>query len=81
MRGGSSSRLRLTDWLHNTHVAEIRMNDTLISQDGAQNVAQLKLGVQGQLSPALNLWSGTALQVGNDGYSDVSAMVGMKYAF
>ena len=69
------------DWLHNTHAAEIRMNDTLINQDGAQNVAQLKLGVQGQLSPALNLWGGTALQVGNDGYSDVSAMVGMKYAF
>lgn len=69
------------DWLHNTHAAAIRMNNTLIGQDGAQNIAQLKLGVQGQISPALNLWGGTALQVGNDGYSDVSAMVGMKYAF
>ncbi|MDU5686149.1 MAG: autotransporter outer membrane beta-barrel domain-containing protein, partial [Kluyvera cryocrescens] len=69
------------DWLHNTHVAEIRMNDSLISQEGAKNVAQLKLGVQGQISPALNIWGGTGLQVGNDGYSDASAMVGMKYAF
>ncbi|VFS81460.1 Outer membrane protein IcsA autotransporter precursor [Kluyvera cryocrescens] len=57
------------------------MNDSLISQEGAKNVAQLKLGVQGQISPALNIWGGTGLQVGNDGYSDASAMVGMKYAF
>lgn len=69
------------DWLHNTHLATIRMGNDLISQQGAQNVAQLKLGVQGQLSPALNLWGGTALQVGDRGYSDASAMIGMKYAF
>ncbi len=69
------------DWLHNTHAADIRMNTVRITQQGAQNVAQLKLGVQGQLTSALNVWGGTALQAGNNRYSDVSVMVGMKYAF
>lgn len=69
------------DWLHNTHAAEIIMNNTRISQEGAQNIAQLKLGVQGQISPTLNMWGGTALQVGDKSYSDASIMMGMKYAF
>lgn len=69
------------DWLHNTHDFGVRMNDTLLTQHGAKNIAQLKLGVQGQINPALNVWSGTAVQIGDSGYSDVSAMVGMKYGF
>ena len=69
------------DWLHNTHSAEIRMGDTHISQEGATNIAQLKVGVQGQISPSLNLWGGTAIQVGDRSYSDASVMLGIKYAF
>jgi autotransporter family porin len=69
------------NWLHNTHEFGVRMNDVYVSEDGARNIAQLKLGMQGQISPALNLWGGTALQVGDSGYNDASAMVGVKYAF
>ncbi|UPQ74022.1 autotransporter outer membrane beta-barrel domain-containing protein [Kluyvera ascorbata] len=69
------------DWLHNTHFAEISMGDTSIRQEGAANIAQLKLGVQGQISPSLNLWGGTAIQVGDHSYSDASIMMGVKYAF
>ncbi|MEB6387819.1 autotransporter outer membrane beta-barrel domain-containing protein [Kluyvera ascorbata] len=69
------------DWLHNTHFAEIRMGDTSIRQEGAANIAQLKLGVQGQISPSLNLWGGTTIQVGDHSYSDASIMMGVKYAF
>lgn len=69
------------DWLHNTHFAEIRMGNTSIRQEGATNIAQLKLGVQGQISPSLNLWGGTAVQVGDHSYSDASIMMGVKYAF
>jgi len=69
------------DWLHNTHFAEISMGNTSIRQEGAANIAQLKLGVQGQISPSLNLWGGTAIQVGDHSYSDASIMMGVKYAF
>ncbi|MBB1200495.1 autotransporter outer membrane beta-barrel domain-containing protein [Enterobacteriaceae bacterium 89] len=69
------------NWLHNTENFGVRMNGETVSIDGARNIAELKLGVQGQLSPALNLWGGTAVQIGDSGYSDTSAMVGVKYRF
>lgn len=57
------------------------MNGETVSIDGSRNLAQLKLGVQGQLTPSLNLWDGTAVQIGDNSYSDTSAMSGLKYRF
>lgn len=69
------------NWLHNTERFGVRMNGDTVSVDGARNIAQLKLGVQGQLTPSLNLWGGTAVQIGDNSYSDTSAMLGLKYRF
>lgn len=69
------------NWLHNTRDFGVRMGDSLMTQDGARNIAQAKLGVQGQISPSLNMWGGTAVQVGDSGYHDTSVMLGVKYAF
>lgn len=69
------------NWLHNTERFGVRMNGETASVDGARNIAQLKLGVQGQLTPSLNLWGGTSVQLGDNSYSDTSAMVGLKYRF
>jgi autotransporter family porin len=35
------------NWLHNTHEFGVRMNDVYVGEEGARNIAQLKLGVQG----------------------------------
>lgn len=69
------------NWLHNSENFGVRMNGETVSVDGARNIAQLKLGVQGQLTPSLNLWGGTAVQVGDNSYSDASVMLGVKYRF
>lgn len=69
------------NWLHNTQRFGVRMNGETVSIDGSRNIAQLKLGVQGQLAPSLNLWGGTAVQIGDNSYSDASAMLGVKYRF
>lgn len=69
------------NWIHNTQQYGMRMDGEAVSMSGTRNVGQLKLGVQGQLTPALNLWGGTAVDIGDMGYSDASAMLGLKYQF
>ncbi|MFZ1872064.1 MAG: autotransporter outer membrane beta-barrel domain-containing protein, partial [Chania sp.] len=50
-------------------------------QDGAANIAELKMGVEGQLSKQLNLWGNVSQQVGDKGYSDTAVMLAIKYNF
>jgi autotransporter family porin len=69
------------NWLHNTHNFGVKMNDTVLTQEGARNIGELKLGVQGQVSRELNIWGGVAWQKGDQHYDDISAMLGLKYAF
>lgn len=69
------------NWLHNTERFGVRLNGDGVSMDGTRNIAQFKLGVQGQLTPSLNIWGGTAVQIGDHSYSDTSAMLGLKYRF
>jgi len=69
------------NWIHNTQQYGMRMDGEAVSMSGTRNIGQLKLGVQGQLTPALNLWGGTAVDIGDMGYSDASAMLGLKYQF
>ncbi|SMG60855.1 autotransporter outer membrane beta-barrel domain-containing protein [Cedecea sp. NFIX57] len=70
-----------TDWLHNTKNFGVRMGDKLLNEEGARNIGQLRLGVQGQIAHDLNMWGGVAQQIGDKGYHDTSAMAGMKYGF
>ncbi|KGQ13630.1 Uncharacterized protein YuaQ [Beauveria bassiana D1-5] len=69
------------DWLHNTKNFGVRMGDKLLNEEGARNIGQLKLGVQGQITHDLNMWGGVAQQIGDKGYHDTSAMIGVKYGF
>lgn len=69
------------NWLYNTKNFGVRMGDKLLNEEGARNIGQLKLGVQGQISHDLNMWGGVAQQMGDKGYHDTSAMIGVKYGF
>ncbi|MTD38222.1 autotransporter outer membrane beta-barrel domain-containing protein [Erwinia sp. CPCC 100877] len=68
-------------WLHNTRNYTTRMDDIRVSQDGATNLAEVKVGVEGQLDPRLNLWGNVGVQVGDAGYNNTTAMFGVKYNF
>ncbi|PVZ84364.1 type V secretion protein A, partial [Serratia sp. S1B] len=69
------------NWVHNSKDFGSNLDGLSIKQDGAANIAELKLGVEGQLSKQVNLWGNVGQQVGNNGYSDSSVMLGAKYNF
>ncbi|QST30959.1 autotransporter outer membrane beta-barrel domain-containing protein (plasmid) [Escherichia albertii] len=69
------------NWLHNTRDFGTRMNGVTVHQDGAGNIGEVKAGVEGQMNNRLNLWGNVGVQAGDKGYSDTSAMLGVKYTF
>lgn len=69
------------NWIHNTRDFGATMNGVRVTQAGARNIGEVKVGVEGQLNPHVNLWGNVAQQVGDKGYSDTSAMLGVKVNF
>ncbi|PKA29249.1 hypothetical protein CWR41_04670 [Cedecea lapagei] len=70
-----------TNWLHNTRSFSTTMNGVRLSQEGARNIGELKAGVEGQLSRNVTAWGNVGHQVGNKGYSNTEAMLGVKYSW
>ncbi len=69
------------NWIHNTRNFAAVMNGVTTHQDGARNIGEIKVGVEGQVSPRLNLWGNVGVQVGDKGYNDNVATLGIKYNF
>lgn len=69
------------NWIHNTKDFGIAMDNVTIKQDGAVNIGELKVGVEGQVNKEVNLWGNVAQQIGSKGYSDTAVMLGIKYNF
>ncbi|WP_145559401.1 autotransporter outer membrane beta-barrel domain-containing protein [Yersinia mollaretii] len=69
------------NWIHNTKDFGTTLDGMTVKQAGAANVAELKVGVEGQVNKQLNLWGNVGQQVGNNGYSDSSITLGVKYNF
>ena len=57
------------------------MNGVTSHIQGARNLGELKLGIEGQLNRNLHVWGNVAEQIGSKGYSDTQAILGMKYTF
>jgi|AGFS01.1.fsa_nt_gi outer membrane autotransporter barrel domain len=68
-------------WLHNTHRFGASLNDVRIDQAGARNIGELKAGVEAKLSQTIHLWGSVAQQMGDKGYSDTQAILGLKVNF
>lgn len=69
------------NWIHNTKDFTATMNGVTVKQEGARNLGEVKVGVEGQINPRLNLWGNIGVQVGDKGYNDSAAMVGVKVNF
>ncbi|KNL85190.1 autotransport protein MisL, partial [Salmonella enterica subsp. enterica serovar Livingstone] len=69
------------NWIHNTQPASVKMDDVSSDMRGTKNIGELKVGIEGQVTPRLNVWGNVAQQVGDTGYSDTRGMLGMKYSF
>lgn len=68
-------------WIHNTKRFGVTMDSVTTKMDGARNIAEIKTGVEGQISQNVNLWGNVAQQVGDKKYSDTQAAIGIKYLF
>ncbi|EOK1397797.1 autotransporter YcgH [Escherichia coli] len=69
------------NWLHNSKDFAVSMNSVKVEQDGARNLGEIKLGVNGNLNPAASVWGNVGVQLGDNGYNDTAVMVGLKYKF
>lgn len=69
------------NWLHNTRDFGTKMDGVSIRQEGARNLGEIKTGVEGQINQQLNVWGNVGVQLGDKGYNDTSAMIGIKYNF
>ncbi len=69
------------NWIHNTQTTSVKMDDVSNDMRGTKNIGELKVGVEGQITSRLNVWSNVAQQVGDKGYSDTRGMLGVKYNF
>ncbi|QMI04235.1 autotransporter outer membrane beta-barrel domain-containing protein [Citrobacter sp. RHB25-C09] len=69
------------NWIHNTKDFGVALNGENVDLTGTRNIGELKAGVEGQLTKNVALWGNVAQQVGDKGYSDTSAMLGVKVAF
>ncbi|XBS70785.1 autotransporter outer membrane beta-barrel domain-containing protein [Acerihabitans sp. KWT182] len=68
-------------WIRNSKNFGASLDDSTVSQAGAANIGELKLGVTGQISKNLSLRGSVGQQTGNSGYSDTAGTLGMKYLF
>ncbi|EPJ5576605.1 autotransporter outer membrane beta-barrel domain-containing protein [Citrobacter farmeri] len=69
------------NWIHNTQNYSVQMDDINNDVKGSRNIAELKAGVEGQLTKNVTLWGNVAQQIGDNGYSDTQGMLGLKYSF
>ncbi|WP_312625601.1 autotransporter outer membrane beta-barrel domain-containing protein [Scandinavium sp.] len=69
------------NWIHNTRDFSVTMNNVTLSQSGARNLGELKTGVEGKLSNNLTAWGNVGQQIGDKGYSNTEAMLGVKYSW
>ncbi|WP_240651656.1 autotransporter outer membrane beta-barrel domain-containing protein [Serratia microhaemolytica] len=69
------------NWLHNSKSFSSVMDGITVSQDGADNIAELKLGVDGQLGRQWDLSGHITQQLGQSRYSDTAAQLSVKYHF
>lgn len=69
------------NWIHNTEQYGVNMDGVDVTSEGTRNIGEGKIGVQGSVTPALNLTGTVGQQIGDAGYSSTTASVGLKYTF
>lgn len=69
------------NWIHNTNNQTVQMGSIKDEISGTRNIGELKVGIEGQINPRLQVWGNVAQQMGDNSYSDTSAMLGVKYSF
>jgi autotransporter family porin len=68
-------------WIHNSQDRGVSMDGVGISQAGTRDIGEARAGMEGRISPQWNVTGYVAQQIGDKGYSDTAAVLGVKYSF
>lgn len=69
------------NWIYNTKKFGVSMDGWKNEQRGSKNVGEVKIGIEGKIDNNFNIWGNIGQQLGDEGYSDTSAVLGIKYLF
>lgn len=69
------------NWVNNSRKYGVRMNDEVFYSQGMRDLAEIKTGVEGQLSHSLSGVAGVSLRQGSHGYRDGIASLQLNYHF
>lgn len=67
------------NWWHNSSGNAIAFDNTVITQDGPKNRAELKVGLQAQLAKQWRVWGHLGFQQGDGGYRSFDGLLGARY--
>ncbi|WP_261372915.1 autotransporter outer membrane beta-barrel domain-containing protein [Yersinia intermedia] len=69
------------NWINSNGNKGLLLDNAHIAPQGINNIAELKLGVEGKFNNNLKLWSHLGQQLGKHNYSDTQAALGINYQF
>ncbi|WP_025297177.1 autotransporter-associated beta strand repeat-containing protein [Chania multitudinisentens] len=85
LMGKEKSRILTTyldlNWIHNTRLPGVTSDDQGVQQTGSRHLVEVKVGAEGQVSKNFSVWGNLTQQIGQKGYDDKAAMLGVKYTF
>lgn len=69
------------NWIHNNGNKGTWLSQTRVTPQGNRDIAELKLGIESQISHNLQLWTNLGQQFGRQKYSETQATIGGNYHF
>ncbi|QIQ20897.1 autotransporter outer membrane beta-barrel domain-containing protein [Zophobihabitans entericus] len=68
-------------WIYNSKDFAVKMNNVENRQRGTRNMAEIKIGMEGQVNSKFNIWGNVTQQFGDNSYRDTQILMGVKYNF
>lgn len=69
------------NWIHNTKAQGVKINNLEYSAQGEKNLAEVKIGFEGQLTKNAQVWVNASYQVGKHSNRGYKGNIGWKYIF
>lgn len=69
------------NWIHNTREFSTQLDTDLVTQNGAKNIVEAKVGANGKLNEQFSLWGSLDQLFGQENYRNTSLVIGAKYEF
>ncbi|MHA7846041.1 autotransporter outer membrane beta-barrel domain-containing protein [Serratia sp. D1N4] len=85
LMGKDKSRILTTymdlNWIQNTRLPGVSSDGLGVQQTGSRHLVEVKVGAEGKLNNNFSVWGNLTQQIGQKGYDDKAAMLGVKYSF